>query len=156
MVTRAAIIEMLIRFYGAGTRRDFSDVLGVFVRKPYDAVQADLRRAIGPHVDDITDPNDEVSFGFAVDDHVLRLSMVGPFALLLRKEGGTGHWIPVDSAATDLERKILDIARAHGFQVMGRYELESTAEVWGDEPVTSLYHVLFIAEGDMPWRGEPQ
>lgn len=156
MVNQAAIIEMLIRFYGAGAKRDFSDVLGVFVRKPYEAVQEDLRKATGRHFEDITDPNDETSFGSAIDGYVLRLSMVGPFALLLRREDDSGRWIPVESPATELERKLLDSARGHGFILMSRDELECTAQVWGDEPATSLYHLLFIAEGEMPWRGASQ
>ena len=156
MVNQAAIIEMLIRFYGAGAKRDFSDVLGVFVRKPYEAVQEDLRKAIGRDLEDVTDPNDDTSFGFAIDGYVLRLSMVGPFALLLRREDDSGRWIPVESAATDLEQHLLDSARAHGFLLMRRDELERMADVWGNEPATSLCHLLFIAEGEMPWRGASQ
>jgi hypothetical protein len=156
MVSQAAIIEMLIRFYGAGAKRDFTDVLGVFIRKPYEAIREHLRRAVGRDLEDITDPNDETSFGFALDRYVLRLSMIGPYALLLKREDQSDQWTPVERAASELERELIEIARAHGFLVMGREELESIADLWGDEPATSLYHLLFVAEGEMPWPGQSQ
>ncbi len=153
MVNQAAIIEMLIRFYGAGVKRDFAEVLGVFIRKPYDAVREHLRQALDRDLDDITDPNDETSFGFAVDGYVLRLSMIGPYALLLRQEDEADTWIPIESAATELEREVIECARSHGFLLMHRDELERTVDLWGDEPASSLYHLLFVSEGELPWRG---
>lgn len=92
MVSPAAIIEMLIRFYGAGANRDFGEVLGIWIRKLYEAVRSALTDAVGTDVEDITDPNDEVSFGYLLDDYVLRLSMVGPFAVLLRREASIRAW----------------------------------------------------------------
>lgn len=151
-----AIIELLIRFFGAGARRDFGEILGVFVRRPYEDVIDDLRRRVTGDIEDITDPNDETSFGYTFDRYVLRLSMVGPFAVLLRREDDTNWWCPVNSAEGDFERDLVECVSSHGFVLMNTRDLEAQADVWGDEPPIALYRLLFVSEGELPWRSAAQ
>lgn len=36
--------------------------------------------------------------------------------------------------------------------ILRREDLECSVELWGDEPPTLLYHLLFVSEGEVPWR----
>lgn len=141
-----ALTEMLLRFYGWGAERDFSQVWDVYSRRPYDPLLRDLM--VVSDFEDFTDPNDEVSFSFATSGWNVRLSMVGPYGVVL--EGPTeGPWYPiVDSDGGDLMQG-LSLVKAAGFQLLGRQLLEQSVPIW-DEDIT-LYAALFVNDDRLPW-----
>ena len=141
-----ALTEMLLRFYGRGAERDFSQVWDVYSRRPYDPLLRDLMRI--SDFKDFTDPNDEVSFSFAATGWSVRLSMVGPYGVAL--EGPSeGPWHPVvDAEGGDLRRG-LDLVEAGGFQLLDRQLLERTVPIWGED--ITLYAALFVNDDRFPW-----
>jgi hypothetical protein len=143
-----ALIEMLTRFFGAGVMRDFSQVAGVLACRPYDAIVDQWRQRA--EVEDLTDPNYDVSFAYAVGPLVVRLSMVGPYALVLRQEREL--WVTVESPAADTSF-VSESLIAEGFMILRRDLLNTRVDIWpeeGDELV--VYNCLFDDGGEVPWR----
>lgn len=106
-----------------------------------------------------TDPNDDVSFGYLVTegDHkwVLRLSMLGPYALFLRLEASvtvvSGSTTPLSTP----EETMLTILAQHGIHVMDMDEL-----LWPvplhllntDPRNVRVYQALFTDSAVLPWE----
>ena len=144
-----SLTEMLFRFYGPGAQRHYSQVSDVFSRRPYDQLFRSLLET--DDFEDITDVNDEVSFSFAAPGWVVRLSMVGPYALVL--EGPpSGPWLPTIESAEHSVSEGLRLIRQHGFQVLEREMLERVVPLWSDE--ISLYRALFVNDDWHPWRSQ--
>jgi hypothetical protein len=136
-----AYLEQLRKSYGDpdAPRRDFA--LAAADREPFARVRSDLS-AIGPVLDD-TDVNDDVCFTYIVGQQpplVVKLSMVGPYAVVLSSRGEL------------LTHPVLaGVLRKHGFILPSRDILESMVPIsfpGRSEPAT-LYAALFEPEGSL-------
>jgi hypothetical protein len=82
---------------------------------------------------------------YALADHpsevTLRLSMVGPYAVLLGPSGDVSH-----------AQDVAEIVQAAGFQVLGRNVLEIPVTVWSPEAAGSIYEFLFEFDQGLPWH----
>lgn len=142
------LTELLLRFYGWGAERDFSQVLDVYSRRPYDRLFRDLMKV--DEFEDITDVNDEVSFSFAANGWVVHLSMVGPYALVLDGPA-SGPWQPVVDAVDPPIAEGLELIRLAGFRLLDRPLLERTVPIWSEE--LTVYSALFVNDERFPWLG---
>jgi hypothetical protein len=78
-----ALVEVARQRYGSLEEPDFSFVAAALFARPYEAVAQEMRERF--IVEEITDPNDDVSFGFVIglgsQRWSLQLSMVERLAL---------------------------------------------------------------------------
>lgn len=140
------LTEMLLRFYGWGAERNFSQVWDVYSRRPYDPLLRALRSVGG--FSDLTDINDEVSFSFSTASLSIRLSMIGPYAVVL--EGPTeGLWYPVSAAEDGDLAQVLGLVSAGGFELLDRDLLERSVSIWDED--LSVYAALFVNDDRLPW-----
>lgn len=124
-----------------------------------------LLHRVGEHFDctEDTDPNDDVSFGYVLRKEsrvwVLRLSMVGPYAVVLRRRGDEAMEVIADECGdiVEEEERLLRLLEAEGLTTLDRdtllrpipLRLSNTAP----EQVR-LYQALFTDTDVVPWEGE--
>jgi hypothetical protein len=159
----AAFRECIVRSYGSVERPNWSFVNDVVSRNPYDGLTEELARF--GHLEDDTDVNCDVSFTYLVRRRQrpisVRLSMVGPYALLLvatsdHPDGPLDVISTVDDAGSQDERAIVELLDQQGFKVMSGETLERTIRFsLNNEQVAPLYRALFSFEEEIPWRGLP-
>jgi hypothetical protein len=117
--------------YGSLETPTFHWVLDEYKRDPYEAV----RRNLGSKFElvDVTDLNSDVSFAYdlrskhSLEAWTLRLSMVGPYATVIRHEGPPAEAIldGAGGARTDEERAVVDACQTAGCDVLSRQILGS-------------------------------
>jgi len=149
MSTPVAVLLQLLRFYGDAAAPDRRSISRVFDDRPYDALLARLGQM--GRVVDTTDINEDVSFAWAIEvgsfTWLIRLSMVGPYALVTDYEGralvgpcGT----LIDGALAMIEEE--------GFVLTGRSFNDRGVDVWGpEEGLASCFQALFQMGGEPPW-----
>lgn len=135
-------LEFLLRYFGNGATPNYSKTLSVLSRDPYRPIRERLEALVGCH--DSTDYNYDLgtSWWFKREDESwnLRLSFVGPFALLLRSAGEVVTSDPV-----------LELTRSHGFMAQSRTELDLPVRIWEPEVEGCLYEFLFEFDNGRPW-----
>ena len=104
--------------------------------------------------------DDDVSFGFVLATRegrcVLRLSMVGRYAMLLRMvPGGPAQVLSADSALSEDEAHIVaEVARA-GIDLLDRATLDERIPLvlfGAPRGETRLYQALFVGSDVIPWE----
>ena len=140
----SAVIEMLLRYFGTAALPDFSASLDIVARDPYRPLRERLARSWS--LEDLTDIQYDLgwSWWLRIDSRVLnlRLSFVGPYAVLL---DGTG-------TATVDDDDVLQMVRDEGFLVLSREQLEAPVEIWTPEYGGGIYEFLFEFDRGTPWR----
>lgn len=159
----AAFHESIIRSYGSTTNPNWSFVNDIVSRDPYGGVAEELARF--GEVEDDTDVNCDVSFTYLVRRPQrpisVRLSMVGPYALVLvvtsdDPDAPLDVVAAVDDADSADERAIVELLDGQGFTVLSSQTLERSIPFSLDgEQFAPLYRALFSFEGLIPWRGLP-
>jgi len=160
-VTSDAIRRRIERVYGSLDHPAFHFVGAALESRPYAA----LRERLAARLDlrDDTRPDDDVSFGFVIETRegrrVLRLSMVGPYALLLRiVTGAPAEVVSAGSAlGADEARIVAELAR-DGIELLDRATLDERIPlaVWSTPPdETRLYQALFVDSDVIPWEWFP-
>jgi hypothetical protein len=138
-----AFVELLLRYFGRGALPDYSATPAIHDLDPYRPLRERLASMVDLH--DSTDLNYDLgtSWWFSRGDVGLnlKLSYVGPFALLLRYPA----W---DVLAED---EVLDVVRAQGFSVVTHAQLEVPVRMWSPEVEGSLYEFLFEFDKGRPW-----
>lgn len=138
-----------------------------FVRLEPDERSAAIVAALGRRFDaeDLTDVNTDVSFRYRLrgrhGSYFLSLSMVGPFALLLRARGdGLGTPIESTEDARDRhERRIVEMLLDAGLELLDAellgqpVDLALSARDEGD--VVTLFQALISDEDGVPWPVKP-
>lgn len=153
----ARIREAMARAYGSLDDPTFHFVGEALRGRPYRG----LLTAIARHapVRDDTIPDDDVSFGAILEGadvpRVLRLSMLGPFAVLLRLPPGGRAEVVTAGSARGLERGLVDELSAHGFELLDRPTLEEPVALTLPKTPREeclVYQALFLDSDVVPWR----
>jgi hypothetical protein len=144
------IIELIQEKYGSLECPDFSFVSDAISNSPYEELIQQVKENFQTQED--TDPNDDVSFGYLLikgdKRWILRLSMLGKYAILLRlNEGGDTEILSYQSPKNyDLEKNLITILINHKIELISRetalYPVElrlSNAELGN----TRVYQALF-------------
>lgn len=127
--------------------------------RPYGPFERELQTSF--EFDEDTDPDDDVSFGYVLSQDgtrwVLRVSMVGPFALLMKLNGDERCEVIscLDEVAVPGDRQLLEMLKRYGIVALSRDVLESPMELM--LPNTSaeesqIYQVLFTDSDVLPWN----
>jgi hypothetical protein len=108
-----------------------------------------------------TDLNSDVSFGYVlhigVERWVLRVSMVGPYAMLLRLHQ-PGDDLPVansDPSSSEAERQLIDAVERSGFRLLDRDLLSQPVPLTLFNTAadrTRIYQALFVDTDFLPWE----
>jgi hypothetical protein len=137
-----AILELILRYFGLAATPDYSATLAIMRRDPYRPVREAL--ATLWQVLDLTDYNSDLSFVYSMVGHpsgvTVRLSLVGPYAVILSPSG--------DVVAVD---EIAEIVREAGFVLLGKELLEVPVTAWSPEVEGSVYEFLFEFDQGIPW-----
>ena len=143
MTTPAATVELLLRYFGVGANPTYGATLDILDRDPYQPVRQKLEREYV--LQDITDFNYDLGNEFSLSrghrHYLLRLSFVGPYALLLGPDGNPTH-----------EETIERIVVEEGFRFLTREELEVPVTIWEPEFSGRLYELLFEFDMGLPWN----
>jgi hypothetical protein len=160
MLSKASLNDIVARCrekYGSLSSPDFSFVEQFAERNPYSHLMGLLVKFVG--VSDDTDTNDDVSFSYLLQKDEqqwsLQLSMVGPYGLLIRVAEPAGEvLIPAGGDLNDVERRIVELLRSEGIQLLDRRILEEpiALRLYNAEPEeTRLYQALFADVSQLPW-----
>jgi hypothetical protein len=138
----SALVEALIRFFGAGALPDYAGSIEVIGRDPYRPLR--LRLAALVNVEDLTDLHYDLGwswwFSRCSGPVNLRLSFVGPYATLL------------DSCGNEVvDDEVLDLVRSEGFTVCSIDLLSLPVSIWEPEVQGSVYEFLFEFDNGTPW-----
>jgi hypothetical protein len=156
------VIDVIRSVYGSFENPDFHFASEALRRRPYEQVVSQLERIFKAEED--TDVNDDVSFGYVLRSHgqrewVLRLSMVGPYAVVLRLSGNGPAEVVSPGAPTleEQELKLLQVLSAQGIQVLSQDELMRPVplSLYNTNPGNvRIYQALFSDTDVLPWEGE--
>lgn len=158
MTSLASIRRDILQKYGALDNPEFHFVQASLDARDYDDLINAIKKVLD--VEDDTDPNDDVSFGLIMREQnrrlVLRLSMVGRYALLLRsRDDGSYDVVDPSSAASSEERALARLLQ--NFNV----ELLDQATLMQHVPLTlyntsaedcRVYQALFTDDDVLPWQ----
>ncbi|MER7847783.1 hypothetical protein ABTZ03_28005 [Kitasatospora sp. NPDC096077] len=153
--------------YGTLDDPDFGFTAGAFDERPHRDLVAKLAELV--EVEDMTDLNDNVCFDYGLvrrrAEWKLKLSMVGPYAMLLRVTRGWPRRFRIlgveviEEPAAGTEQAIAELVREAGFTMVSAEDAEYPVRfnASGTEPVEGpLYRVLFstVPEGveDLSWH----
>lgn len=150
MSTPAAVVLQLFQFYGHGADPDRRNIALVFGERPYDQLLPMLQR-VGSVVD-TTDINEDVSFAWAIeiggDTWLIRLSMVGPYALVTDPVGS-----PVEGPSGTPIDAVLRILDDEGFKLTNRTFNERPVQLWAfGEGLENCFQCLFQMGAEPPWQ----
>lgn len=154
----ASIRKAIFAKYGSLSKPRFDFVRAALEADAHRALLDELRCSF--EVTEWTDANIDVSFSLALrtDGRIfpLRLSMVGPYAVLLRPPPA-GNWQVIDQAskATEAERRILDVVRRFGIEPLDQatLSLPIALNMGNTEPERCrFYQALFTDNDVLPWE----
>lgn len=159
MVTqnRHDLLDVLKRNYKSLEQPDFSFVSRAVSSKPYEALIKDFRDLFD--VEEITDPNDDVSFRYVVsksnNQWVVELSMLGKYTAVLRVfQPGHTELVSQNSSAPE-DKDIISLLIENQFEILGKDELEQPValKLFNTEPEnTCIYQALFSDTDILPWK----
>lgn len=157
-----AVMDVIRSHYKSLQSPDFSFVRDTIAKRPYDRVL----RQISTHfqVEEDTDPNDDVSFGYVLtkgnERWALRISMLGPYAVLLRLHQAArievmAHRAQVSSSA---EKELITTLADNSIHLLDRDALliPVPMRLFNAEPEnTRVYQALFTDTDILPWEESP-
>jgi hypothetical protein len=137
------LLEMLVRYFGTETLPTYGKTLGVFVRDPYRTLRDRIARLAPIH--DLTDGHCDLGWSWWFQGESgktvnLRLSFVGPYAVLVDDQGNVNE--------TD---RILEVVRSEGFIVCTLADLSAEVKIWEPEVGGCVYEFLFEFDNGTPW-----
>jgi hypothetical protein len=137
-----AIKEMVQRYFGENAYPDYSKTLRIMQRDPYGDVKEEFSKF--SEIIDITDYNSDLGSVLILkdigDQPIVRLSYVGPFAVVTDSTGSIMR-----------NRTIDDILTASGFSLIQKEILELPVRIWEPEVEGRLYEFLFEFDEGLPW-----
>ncbi len=150
--------RIALQKYGSLEEPRFDFVTEALAARPYASLLEELASSLA--VEEDTDPNDDVSFGFVLRradrTWILRLSMVARVAMLLRTRAGALEVVSRASGqAPDAdEGAVLDRLEKHGVRALSREELEVPLpmQLFNVGPEECRVYQAFFSDTDrLPW-----
>jgi len=157
------VMDVIRRHYKSLQCPDFSFVRETLAKRPYEKVIQQISHHF--QVEEDTDPNDDVSFGYVLtkggEQWVLRISMLGPYAVVLRLHQPTGvevlaHRAQVSSRA---EKALITTLADQSIRLLDRDALRMPVpmRLFNAEPEnTRVYQALFTDTDSLPWEESPR
>lgn len=149
-------IEILEKKYGTLSRPNFSFVFDVMAEDPYRHLVGDICKHFLKK--DETEENYDVSFGYVLSlasgfQCLLRISMVAPYALLMRihEDGSLSPPVIEEKTSSPTELAVMEIVRSHGVSLLDENALKTVVPSSG-KTSKSLYEWLFVDESEIPWK----
>jgi hypothetical protein len=138
-----AIEECIRRTYGEAVSREYSQINGVAVIRPYQELFDKWSRKYATK--DVTEMNFDVSFAFFVDDCIVRLSMAGPYAMVEVPRKKEYLLVSDVDKLSMVERSIVQDVLDEGFMILDKSVLSLDVDLWSEsiEPNT-VYSCLFV------------
>lgn len=157
MTSAASIREDVLARYGSLENPEFSFVRESLSARPYDSLISDIKNVLD--VEEDTDPNDDVSFGLIMRSKgrhlVLRLSMVGRYAVLLRSKDDTSYdVVESSSTASAEERAIVSLLQNFDVELLDRETLVAQIPLALSNTSAEdcrVYQALFTDTDVLPW-----
>lgn len=154
------VIAFIRSKYGSLESPNFSFVGEALSGRPYE----DLIKRIGRlcAVEEDTDPNDDVSFGYILtageQQWLLRISMLGPYGVFFRLTNGDEMEIIEGErqAASTFEKEVLSLLSDTGVRLLSLEELSLRVPLKlfnADPEDVRLYQALFADIETLPWEG---
>jgi hypothetical protein len=162
MITEKAkekLVALICEKYKSLDAPDFSFVREALSIQPYAKVIQKIAR--GFDLEEDTDPNDDVSFGYLLTkEHqrwMLRISMVGPYAVLFRLDNAESVEVlsPIMPGLSAAETSLVVLLSEAHIQLMDRdtLSLPVPLQLFNTEPENSrLYQALFVDSDVVPWE----
>lgn len=153
------IVELIQRRYQSLENPDFSFVSGAISAEPYQRVAQKIMLHF--EIEDDTDPNDDVSFGYVLTQGkkrwVLRISMIGPYAVLLRLNKSKNSQVIsfMTPGLSESEKELMTILSSHHIHLLDHDTLllSIPLKLFNTEPEnTRLYQALFVDSDVLPWE----
>lgn len=157
------VVDKIHLAYTSLENPDFSFVSRSIAQNPYADAVHQLSNLF--EVEEDTDPNCDVSFKYiltrAAATLVLRLSMVGPYAILLRiDEDGETKLLSEDTASlSDEEKGVREILAKGGLSLLDHELLTQPVPLTPRDPeddVICIYQALFTETDYLPWEKIPE
>lgn len=151
------IMTQIKNVYGSLETPSFFFVKEAMKTRPYQRIVEQLSENF--HLKEDTDPNDDVSFGYVLEQgdrrFLLRLSMVGPYGILYRLNDKADMDLlsPHSAALSGPEKSLLRILRDEGIVLFEQdtLTLPVSIRLYNTEPGQSrLYQALFIDSDVIP------
>ena len=153
------LVTLIHEKYKALDAPDFSFVREVLANRPYAKVTQKI--AQGFELEEDTDPNDDVSFGYLLTKGhqrwMLRISMVGPYAVLFRLDSPEGIKVvsPGMPGLSAAETSLVTLLSEARIRLLDRDTLclPVPIQLFNTEPENSrLYQALFVDSDVLPWE----
>jgi len=157
------VMDVIRSHYRSLQSPDFSFVRDTLAQRPYEKVLRQLSTHF--HVEEDTDPNDDVSFGYVLtkdsERWVLRISMLGPYAVLLRlhQTAGVEVMAPGAQVFSRAEKALITTLADHSIRLLDREVLRIpvSMRLFNAAPEnTRVYQALFTDTDILPWEESPQ
>ncbi|WP_437480734.1 hypothetical protein WME75_36180 [Sorangium sp. So ce1014] len=160
MTEPSQLFQVIVDKYKSLESPDFHWVIKEHERKPYRGLEQCLMSRFS--VEDITDLNNDVSCVLAISPEgsgvqwTLKISLVGPYAVLLRETGARGWDVYVQAesdARSEDEYWILEACRQHAIEVLRLDVLKTPIglRLFDTDPErVRLYQALFSDNDYLP------
>jgi len=147
MTVPAAIGELLVRYFGGGSRPNYSETVRAIDREAYSSLRKYLEADPVVKLEDLTDLNTDLGWWWSVTDgeerFSVRVSFVGPFAVVL------------SAGKPVYDNRVCQILRDQGFILLSLAQMETRVSLWGPEDEAPLYEYLFCFDHGLPWDRRP-
>jgi DNA mismatch repair ATPase MutS len=158
VINEQALLSTIRDRYKSLQTPEFGFVAEVIGQQPYQQLVNALR--IHFTITEETEPNDDVSFGYLLEREakrwLLRISMVAPYAVLMRLETNNLTTLVNDYAGLQPEEILIrDALRQYNIEWLNRERLESRINLVlfnTDAENTRIYQALFSDTDVLPWH----
>lgn len=137
-----AMRELLLRYFGVAALPSFALTPSVFADRPYQNLRDRITEKWA--LDDLTDLNYDLGWQWWIHTApagvLLRLSFVGPYAVMVDRNGKVSN-----------EDSLEEMVRDAGFTLLCQSELEVRVDIWSPELEGSVYEFLFEFDNGPPW-----
>lgn len=152
-----ALSEAIKRTYKSLEEPDFSFVKKAISSRPYETLAQRMLSLFD--VEEITEPNDDVSFRYLIAKSnrrwVIELSMIGRYAVVLRLSDAGAVEIVTPETSVEEERDIFSILASGEVVVVKKKDLERPfpLKLSNTEPENvCVYQALFSDTDVLPWK----
>ncbi len=154
-----AILRAIEETYGSLAEPNYAFVEKALLAQPYARLLDGLSR-LG-ELDETTDVNDDVSFRYVLarddEEWAVSLSMVGPYALLLRLPPREPPVVVTAASGSTHEAELVELIERAGVRLLSRKALEREIPFrrpGADEESAFVYHAI-ISDESLPWWRPP-